>query len=72
MRKYLFTIQDHRVPVGYFTESGRLAALIRARTEVKNTHVMTLKGREQGVASRLVLSLIESMPEVVPGLPNGG
>jgi NADPH-dependent glutamate synthase beta subunit-like oxidoreductase len=66
--KYLFNVQDQRVPVGYLANGERLAGLRLAATEVKDGRAVTLQGTEQDAPSSMVVSSIGSIPEPIPGI----
>jgi NADPH-dependent glutamate synthase beta subunit-like oxidoreductase len=66
--KYLFNVQDQRVPVGYLADGERLAGLRLAATVVKDGRAVTLQGTEQDAPSSMVVSSIGSIPEPIPGI----
>lgn len=70
--KYLFTVQDRRVPVGFIVEGDRLAGLKFAETEVKDGQAVLKPGSEEEVQAPLVISSIGSIPELVQGIEMKG
>lgn len=70
--KYLFAFQDQRMPVGCLVAGDRLVGLTLAATQVQEGRAVTLKGTEHTFPSRLVVSSIGSIPELIPGIQMGG
>jgi ferredoxin/flavodoxin---NADP+ reductase len=70
--KYLFRVQDRRVPVGLISEDGRLAGLKLAETKVEGRRAEPIPGSEQSVRVPLVVSSIGSVPEIIPGITMKG
>jgi ferredoxin/flavodoxin---NADP+ reductase len=66
--KYLFRVQDRRVPTGLLIEDGRLVGLKVAETKVEGRKVEPLVGSEYDLRAPLVVSSIGSVPEKIPGI----
>ena len=67
--KYLFEFQPCRLPVDMVVEGNHIAGLIFQRTRVTEDGVERLPGTENTVRSRMVISSIGSLPELIPGVP---
>ncbi len=63
--KYLFAVQDQRMPVGYLADGDRLAGLTLVATEVKGGRVVRLGATAHEVPSRMIVSSIGSIPEPI-------
>jgi NADPH-dependent glutamate synthase beta subunit-like oxidoreductase len=70
--KYLFRVQDRRMPVGLIVENGRLAGLKVVETKVEGRKAEPVPGSEQELRAPLVVSSIGSVPEVIPGIAMKG
>jgi len=70
--KYLFRVQDRRMPVGLIVEDGRLAGLRVVETRVEGRKAEPIAGSEQELRAPLVVSSIGSVPEVIPGITMKG
>jgi hypothetical protein len=70
--KYLFRVQDRRVPVGLVLKDGRLAGLKVAETRVEGRIAEPLPGSEHELRAPLVVSSIGSVPEIIPGITMKG
>jgi NADPH-dependent glutamate synthase beta subunit-like oxidoreductase len=70
--KYLFRVQDRRVPVGLLVEDGRLAGLKLAETRVEGRKAEPIPGSEHELRAPLVVSSIGSVPEIIPGITMKG
>jgi len=70
--KYLFRVQDRRMPVGLIVENGRLAGLKVVETKVEGKRAEAIPGTEQELRAPLVVSSIGSVPEVIPGIQMRG
>jgi ferredoxin--NADP+ reductase len=66
--KYLFRVQDRRVPTGLLVENGRLVGLKVAETRVEGRKVGVVAGSEHELRAPLVISSIGSVPEEIPGV----
>ncbi len=66
--KYLFRVQDRRMPTGLIMEGGRLAGLKVIETKVEGRKAEPVAGTEQELRSPLVVCSIGSVPEVVSGI----
>ena len=70
--KYLFRVQDRRVPTGLLIEDGRLVGLKVAETKVEGRKAEPLVGSEYDLRTPLVVSSIGSVPEMIPGIAMKG
>ncbi|HEV3331225.1 MAG TPA: FAD-dependent oxidoreductase [Bryobacteraceae bacterium] len=70
--KYLFRVQDRRVPVGLVLEDGLLAGLKVAATRVEGRRAEPIPGSEHSLRAPLVVSSIGSVPEIIPGITRKG
>lgn len=70
--KYLFHFRGQCTPVGYLTDVDSLKGLRLAATEQRRGKVVPVKGAEEVVPSRLVVSSIGSIPEPIEGIPIRG
>jgi NADPH-dependent glutamate synthase beta subunit-like oxidoreductase len=70
--KYLFRIQDRRVPTGLLVEDGRLVGLKVAETKVEGRKAEPIPGSEYQLRAPLVISSIGSVPEKIPGVVTKG
>src|SRR5258708_4668068 len=66
--KYLFRVQDRRVPTGLLVEDGRLVGLRVAETKVEGRIAEPVAGSEYQQRAPLVISSIGSVPEEIPGV----
>ena len=60
------------MPVGYLTHGNSLKGLRVAATEQRGGRVVPVKGAEEEIPSRLVVSSIGSIPEPIEGIPIRG
>jgi ferredoxin--NADP+ reductase len=70
--KYLFRLQDRRVPTGLLIEDGRLVGLKVAETKVEGRKAEPVTGSEYQVRAPMVISSIGSVPEKTPGVAMRG
>src|ERR1700722_6375497 len=70
--KYLFRVQDRRVPVGLLVEDGRLVGLKVAETKVEGRRAEPIADSEYELRAPLVISSIGSVPEKIPGVVTKG
>jgi len=70
--KYLFRVQDRRVPTGLLVENGRLVGLKLAETKVEGRKVESLAGSEYELRAPMVISSIGSVPEEISGVSMKG
>ena len=70
--KYLFRVQDRRVPTGLLVEDGRLVGLKVAETKVEGRKAEPIPGSEYQLRAPLVVSSIGSMPEKISGVVTKG
>ncbi len=70
--KYLFHFRGQRTPMGYLTDGNSLRGLRLAATEQRGGKVVPVKGAEEEIPSRLVVSSIGSIPELIEGIPIRG
>src|ERR1700693_5566452 len=66
--KYLFRVQDRRMPIGLVVEGGRLAGLKVVETQVEGRRAAPIPGSEHELRAPLVVSSIGSVPEIIPGV----
>jgi NADPH-dependent glutamate synthase beta subunit-like oxidoreductase len=66
--KYLFRVQDRRMPTGLIAEDGRLTGLKVVETRVEGRKAEPVPGTEQELRTPLVISSIGSVPEILPGI----
>jgi ferredoxin--NADP+ reductase len=66
--KYLFRVQDRRIPTELLVEDGRLVGLKVARTKVEGRKAEPVPGSEYELRAPLVVSSIGSVPEKIPGI----
>jgi NADPH-dependent glutamate synthase beta subunit-like oxidoreductase len=66
--KYLFRIQDRRVPTGLLVEDGWLVGLKVAETRVESRKAEPVASSEYQIRAPLVISSIGSVPEKIPGV----
>ena len=66
--KYLFRVQDRRVPTGLLIEDGRLVGLKVAETKVEGRKAEPVDGSEYQLRAPMVISSIGSVPEKIPGI----
>jgi ferredoxin--NADP+ reductase len=66
--KYLFHLQDRRVPTGLLIEAGRLVGLKVAETKVEGRKAEPVAGSEYQLRAPMVISSIGSVPEKIPGI----
>ena len=70
--KYLFRVQDRRVPTGLLMEDGRLVGLKVAETRVEGRKAEPIADSEYELRAPLVISSIGSVPEKIPGVVTKG
>jgi len=70
--KYLFRVQDRRMPIGLIEEGGRLAGLKVVETKVEGRKADPIPGSEHELRAPLVVSSIGSVPEIIPGVSMTG
>src|SRR6266851_2163244 len=70
--KYLFRVQDRRVPTGLLVEDGRLVGLKVAETKVEGRKAEPIPGSEYQLRAPLVISSIGSVPEKISGVVTKG
>src|SRR6266852_160912 len=70
--KYLFRIQDRRVPTGLLVEDGWLVGLKVAETMVESRKAEPIPGSEYQLRAPLVISSMGSMPEKISGVVTKG
>src|SRR5580704_7173394 len=70
--KYLFRIQDRRVPTGLLEENGWLVGLKVAETKVEGRKAEPVAGSEYELRAPMVISSIGSVPEEIPGVSMKG
>jgi ferredoxin--NADP+ reductase len=70
--KYLFRVQDRRVPTGLLVEDGRLVGLRVAETKVEGRKAEPIADSEYELRAPLVISSIGSVPEKIPGVVTKG
>lgn len=70
--KYLFTVVERHVPVGFMVEGDRLAGLKFAETEIKDGKAVIKPGSEKEVRTPLVISSVGSIPEPLQGIEMRG
>jgi hypothetical protein len=70
--KYLFRVQDRRVPTGLLVEDGRLVGLKVAETKVEGRKADPIHGSEYQLRAPLVISSIGSVPEKISGVVTKG
>src|SRR5258708_35987711 len=70
--KYLFRVQDRRVPTGLLEENGRLVGLKVAETKVEGRKAEPVAGSEYKLRAPMVISSIGSVPEEIPGVSMKG
>jgi ferredoxin/flavodoxin---NADP+ reductase len=70
--KYLFRVQDRRVPTGLVVEDGRLVGLKVAETKVEGRKAEPIPGSEYQLRAPLVISSIGSVPEKISGVVTKG
>jgi hypothetical protein len=70
--KYLFRVQDRRVPMGLLVEDGRLVGLKVAETRVEGRKAEPIADSEYQMRAPLVISSIGSVPEKIPGVVTKG
>ena len=70
--KYLFKIQECRVPWRTITENNRLAGIIFKETEIINSGVEVINDKEHKVLSPLVISSVGSIPLHIEGIDMKG
>src|SRR5260370_27778802 len=70
--KYLFRVQDRRMPIGLIVEEGRLAGLKLVETKVEGRRAEPIPGSEHELRAPLVVSSIGSVPEIIPGITMKG
>src|SRR5260370_36894332 len=66
--KYLFRVQDRRVPTGLLVENGRLVGLKVAETKVEGGKAEPVAGSEYELRAPMVISSIGSVAEEITGL----
>ena len=66
--KYLFRVQERKVPTEFLVGDGRLVGLRVAGTRVEGRKVEVVAGSEHELRSPLVISSIGSVPEEIPGV----
>src|SRR5882762_8315637 len=66
--KYLFRVQDRRVPTGLLIGDGWLAGLKVAETKVEGRKAERVAGSEYQIRAPMVISSIGSVPEEIPGV----
>jgi ferredoxin--NADP+ reductase len=66
--KYLFRVQDRRVPTGLLVEDGRLVGLKVAETQLEGGKAGPVAGSEYQLRAPMVISSIGSVPEEIPGV----
>jgi len=66
--KYLFRVQDRRVPTGLLVEDGRLVGLKVAETQLEGGKAEPVAGSEYLLRAPMVISSIGSVPEEIPGV----
>jgi len=71
-QKYLFRVQDRRVPTGLLIEDKWLAGLKVAETKVDGRKAEPVAGSEYQLRAPLVISSIGSVPEKIPGVVTKG
>jgi len=67
--KYLFEFKPCRLPVDKVVEDDHIAGLTFRKTRVTENGVEILPDTEHAVRSRMVISSIGSLPELIPGVP---
>ena len=70
--KYLFRVQDRRMPTGLIVENGRVAGLRVVETKVEGRRAEPIPHSEHELRAPLVISSIGSVPEVIPGIAMQG
>jgi ferredoxin--NADP+ reductase len=70
--KYLFRVQDRRVPTGLLVENGRLVGLKVAETKVEGRKAEPVGGSEYELRAPTVISSIGSVPDEIPGVSMKG
>jgi ferredoxin--NADP+ reductase len=70
--KYLFRVQDRRVPTGLVVEDGRLVGLKVAETKVEGRKAEPIPGSEYQLRAPVVISSIGSVPEKISGVVTKG
>ena len=70
--KFLFRVQDRRLPIGIVVENGRFAGLKVAETLVEGRKATPIPGSEHELRTPLVISSIGSVPEMIPGVVSKG
>ena len=66
--KYLFRVQDCRMPTGLLIKDGRLVGLKVAETKVEGRKAEPVAGSEYQLRAPMVISSIGSVPEKIPGV----
>ena len=66
--KYLFRIQDRRVPTGLLIEDGQLVGLKVAETKVESGKAEPVAGSEYQLRAPMIISSIGSVPEKIAGI----
>ncbi len=70
--KYLFKIQECRVPSGIITKNDRLSGMIFKETEIINNKVEVKNNSEHKVLSSMVISSVGSIPVPIEGIDMKG
>ncbi len=70
--KYLFRVQDQRMPTGLIVENGKLVGLKVVETRVAGRSAEPVPGSEHELRASLVVSSIGSVPEMIPGVTMKG
>jgi len=70
--KYLFRVQDRRMPTGLLVANGRLVGLKVAETNVEGRKAEPVAGSEYELRAPMVISSIGSVPEQIPGVSMKG
>jgi NADPH-dependent glutamate synthase beta subunit-like oxidoreductase len=70
--KYLFRVQDRRMPTGFLVEDAHLVGLTVAETKVEGRKAEPIPGSEYPIRAPLVISSIGSVPEKIPGVAMKG
>jgi Pyridine nucleotide-disulphide oxidoreductase len=71
-KKYLFKIQECRVPYGIVTNNSHLSEIIFSETEIINNRVEVKNEMEHKVLSPLVISSVGSIPVPIKGIDMKG
>src|SRR5258708_34085534 len=70
--KYLFRVQDRKLPTGLLVENGRIVGLKVAETKVEGRKAEPIAGSEYDIRGPMVISSIGSVPEKISGVVTKG